>query len=45
LRDAVLASQIDLRFEARLVYGGDERQRRSDCEVVPWSTIQGLRWP
>lgn len=28
----------------RLVYGGDERQRRSDVDVIPWSEVQEAGW-
>ena len=29
---------------ARLIYGGDAKQDRSDAEVVPWSGIQAVDW-
>lgn len=29
---------------ARLVYGGDVRQTRSEAEVVPWADIQEVDW-
>ena len=28
----------------RLVYGGDEYQRRTQGEVVPWRSIHELKW-
>jgi predicted AAA+ superfamily ATPase len=30
--------------ETRIVYGGDEEQRRSDARVVPWAGITGVDW-
>lgn len=29
---------------ARVVYGGTERQRRRDIDVVPWSEVRNLSW-
>lgn len=29
---------------ARLVYGGDEAQTRSDAEVIPWWAVQDVDW-
>jgi hypothetical protein len=29
---------------ARLVYGGEEAQERSDAAVVPWAHIQDVSW-
>lgn len=29
---------------ARLVYGGDVRQRRSDVDVLPWREVQEVAW-
>jgi predicted AAA+ superfamily ATPase len=45
LREAIRTSQPDLRLETCLVYGGVEAQRRSDAEVLPWSSIQDRDWP
>ena len=33
-----------LTYRPRLVYGGAERQRRSDIDIIPWSAIQELAW-
>jgi predicted AAA+ superfamily ATPase len=33
-----------LRYEPRLVYGGDQPQARSDVEIVPWSRVAELGW-
>ena len=32
------------RCDVVVVYGGDEPQRRSDAELVPWSTLHQARW-
>lgn len=31
-------------YEPRLVYGGDEGQRRSVASVIPWAEIHDARW-
>lgn len=31
-------------YRPKVVYGGRERQRRSDVEVVPWRAIQEVAW-
>lgn len=33
-----------LRYEPRLVYGGDQHQARSDVQIVPWSQVAELSW-
>lgn len=32
----------DFGGQAALVYGGDVRQRRSDCDVIPWARVSEL---
>ena len=42
--EAKLANDGPGAIECRLVYGGSAAQRRTDVEVVPWSTIQAPSW-
>lgn len=44
LRRDVEAGQPHLRFEARVVYGGQVAQRRNLAEVIPWQEIQEQEW-
>lgn len=32
------------RIESRLVYGGDQAQRRSGATVIPWDLVPKQRW-
>lgn len=38
------AAVSDRPLEARLVYGGDTRQRRTAAEVLPWHAVQDVDW-
>jgi len=31
-------------FEARVVYGGSDRQRRRETDVIPWNHVTDLAW-
>ena len=43
---ALVEDSSEHRAPARmLVYGGEERQRRRDSRVVPWSALDRVRWP
>ncbi|MCZ6778843.1 MAG: hypothetical protein O7F16_07720, partial [Acidobacteria bacterium] len=33
-----------LTYRPRLVYGGAERHKRSDIDIIPWFAIQELPW-
>jgi predicted AAA+ superfamily ATPase len=44
LRQLLGSSGVRRRVRARLVYGGDEAQKRSGVEVVPWSRVAELSW-
>ncbi|MEO1367966.1 MAG: DUF4143 domain-containing protein, partial [Acidobacteriota bacterium] len=44
LRDRVEASSPHLEVEARVLFGGDHGQRRSDATVIPWRDIQEHAW-
>lgn len=41
-RARALAPHLEPR--ARLVFGGDEGQRRSDVDVLPWHDVQSVDW-
>lgn len=43
-RERAAARLPDAAVEARLVYGGQERQTRSDADVIPWGEVQGVEW-
>ena len=34
----------DRRVDSRVVYGGEDEQRRSDVHVVPWARIADVAW-
>ena len=34
----------DRSFDARVVYGGTQRQRRREVDVIPWNEIKDLIW-
>ncbi len=40
----VAAGRRARRLRRVLVYGGDERQKRTRAEVIPWSTIDRYEW-
>lgn len=40
LHDVVPRAGVAVPVEARLVYGGDERQRRSWADVIPWRALR-----
>ncbi|MEO1083952.1 MAG: ATP-binding protein [Acidobacteriota bacterium] len=44
LRDRVAASSPHLEVDARVLFGGDRGQRRSDATVIPWHRIQEHAW-
>ena len=33
-----------LRYEGRLVYGGESPHTRGGIEIIPWSAIPGSGW-
>jgi len=44
LGEQVAENRPHLAYEARLVYGGGESQRRSGATALPWDEIQGFDW-
>jgi hypothetical protein len=43
--DAVLDSAgINWRVVRRVVFGGATRQRRTDVDILPWSSIDRVTW-
>ncbi len=37
-------SQAERGIEARVVYGGSDRQRRREIDVIPWNQVKDLPW-
>lgn len=44
LREVLAERAPHVTVDARLVYGGDEPQQRSDATVIPWRAVQGVEW-
>ena len=44
LGDAIQQAESGGEIIPRLVYGGEQGQRRTNIEVIPWSGINGLPW-
>lgn len=42
--DGIAGDLPHLRPVARLVYGGDRRERRGAVEVIPWTDVQAADW-
>ncbi len=42
--DRLVAAGRARRLRRVLVYGGDERQKRTRAEVIPWSAIDRYDW-
>jgi hypothetical protein len=44
LEEMLPRTQASREIEARVVYGGSDRQRRRRTDVVPWNQVKDLSW-
>jgi predicted AAA+ superfamily ATPase len=44
LGDAIQEAESGGEIISRLVYGGEQGQRRTNIEIIPWSGMNGLPW-